>query len=96
MKFRFLATTAALCLSTMNLPRASAQPQSMEGMLQEGWQTLQDGVLQRDLGEGRVEIYTYGEQGMRWRAQRLAERIGSLEREYRGHRIHQRRADGGL
>ena len=84
-KFRILVAVAALCLSTMDLSRASAQPQSMERMLQEGWKTLQDGVLQRDLGEGRVETYSYGEQGRRWRAQRLARRIASLEREYRAY-----------
>ncbi len=85
MKFRLLSVVAVLCLSTTNLPRASAQPQSMERMLQQDWQTVQDGVLQRDLGEGRVETYSYGEQGKRWRAQRLAKRIASLEREYRAY-----------
>lgn len=57
----------------------------MERMHEEGWQTVQEGVLQRDLGEGRVETYTFGEQGRRWTAQRLAQRIASLEREYRAY-----------
>jgi hypothetical protein len=90
-KLRSLTFAAVLCLSTIILPRASAQnlvaaePQSMERMHEEGWQTVQEGVLQRDLGEGRVETYSFGEQGRRWRAQRLAERIASLEREYRSY-----------
>ena len=88
MKFRLLTVAAALCLPTLILPHASAQvpmaaePQ-MERMVEEGWETVQEGVLQRDLGEGRVETYTYGEQGRRWTAQRLAQRIAALESEYR-------------
>lgn len=91
MKFRRLIFAAVLCLSTMILPGASAQnlavaePRSMERMFEEGWQTVQEGVLQRNLGEGRVETYSYGEPGRRWRAQRLARRIVSLEREYRSY-----------
>lgn len=90
MKSRFLTFGAALCLSALILPRASAQmtmaaePQ-MESLFEEGWEIVQEGVLQRDLGEGRVETYTYGEQGRRWTAQRLATRIGTLEREYRSY-----------
>jgi hypothetical protein len=62
----------------------AAEPK-MERMYEEGWQTVQEGVLQRDLGEGRVETYTYGEPGRRWMAKRLAQRIASLEREYRSY-----------
>lgn len=61
-----------------------AEPQ-LDVMFEAGWQTVQEGVLQRDLVEGRVETYTYGEQGRRWGAQRLAQRIASLEREYRAY-----------
>lgn len=90
MKFRLLSFGAALCLSSLAAPRASAQmPMAAEPQLdvffEQGWQSVREGVLQRDLGEGRVETYTYGEQGRRWTAQRLAERIGSLEREYRSY-----------
>lgn len=90
MKYWLSTFSAALCLATLTLPRASAQmamaaePQ-IELMSEEGWQTVQEGVLQRDLGEGRVETYSYGAEGLRWNAQRLAERIASLEREYRTH-----------
>lgn len=90
MKFGLSTVGAALCLYSLILPRASAQmpmaaePQ-MERMFEEGWQTVDEGVLQRDLGEGRVETYTYGEQGRRWTARRLAERIAALEREHRAH-----------
>lgn len=62
----------------------AAEPQ-VERMYEEGWHSVQEGVLQRDLGEGRVETYTYGEQGRRWTAQRLAQRIAALEREYRAY-----------
>ena len=89
-KSRLLTLSAALCLSTLILPRASAQmPMAAEPQLNrmsgEGWETVQEGVLQRDLGEGRVETYSFGEQGRRWTAKRLAERIASLEREHRSH-----------
>lgn len=89
-KYRLLTLSAAFCLSTVILPGVSAQmpmaaePQ-LERMIEEGWETVQEGVLQRELGEGRVEIYSYGEPGMRWMAKRLAERISTLEREYRTH-----------
>ena len=60
----------------------AAEPQ-LESMFEEGWQSVQEGVLQRDLGEGRAESYSYGEEGLRWTAKRLAQRIASLEHEYR-------------
>lgn len=86
MKSRLLPFAAALCLSTLILPRVlAAEPRSMERRFEEGWKTVRNGVLQRDLGGGRVETFSYGEQGMRWTAQRLAGRIGSLEREYRAY-----------
>ncbi|HEX7184383.1 MAG TPA: hypothetical protein VF756_21330 [Thermoanaerobaculia bacterium] len=53
----------------------------IEQMKLEGWQEVAEGVLQRTIGS-RVETFAYGEEGMRWSAEKLKERAGLLQEEY--------------
>jgi hypothetical protein len=91
MKYRILSIFAALCLMIPGVRAGSAQalptpePEWVSRMLQEGWQKVQEGVLQRNPGGSRIETFTYGEAGLRFLAQRLEERVSSLEREYAAH-----------
>ena len=93
MKLRLLIIAAVLCLSIMipgvclgaSQELATPEPAWLHRMLQDGWRKVQQGVLQRDTGGGRVETFTYGQGGLRWTAQKLQERINSLQREYAQH-----------
>ncbi len=90
MKFRLSHVVAVLCLSTMIFgarpgsaePPAASQPAWLTQMLADGWQQVEEGVLQRSKGGGRMETFTYGKKGLRWRVDRLDERISRLEDEY--------------
>lgn len=93
MKSRLSILAAALCLSILFVrPRpgsaqelAPPEPEWLGPMLQDGWRKVQEGVLQRDGGEGRTETFTYGTEGLRWAMQRLRERVRSLELEQDAH-----------
>ena len=91
MKFKLSIIAAVLCLSItipgvcLGQALATPEPAWLHRMLQDGWRTVQQGVLQRDTGGGRVETFTYGQGGLRWTAQKLQERISSLQREYAQH-----------
>ncbi|HEV2855152.1 MAG TPA: carbohydrate-binding protein [Thermoanaerobaculia bacterium] len=86
-----MSISAAFCLMILCARSGSAQalatpePEWVSRMLEEGWQKLQEGVLQRNPGEGRVETFTYGEEGLRFLAQSLEARVSSLDREYAVH-----------
>lgn len=90
MKLRTLSLLAVFCLSLHSPASVSAnfeetEPDLVNRLLQDGWERVEEGVLQRKRGGGRVETFSYGEQGMRWTVRRLAERLRSLQREYRAH-----------
>ncbi|HEX7185778.1 MAG TPA: carbohydrate-binding protein [Thermoanaerobaculia bacterium] len=92
MKTRLLLSiSVALCLTILSARPGSAQalatsePEWLSRMLQDGWRKVQEGVLQRNPGEGRVETFTYGEAGQRVRIQKLEARVRSLEHEYAGY-----------
>ncbi len=90
MQLKSLFVSAALCLSMMITGAhqgAAQQVQALEPewllqMYQEGWQKVQEGVLQRS-GEGSsVETFTYGEDGLLFSIQKLEGRVALLENEY--------------
>jgi hypothetical protein len=89
-KSKLSFASAVLCLSLMitGAHQGAAQqvqplePQWLLQMYQDGWQKVQEGVLQRS-GEGNsVETFTYGEEGLQFSIQKLAARVAFLENEY--------------
>jgi hypothetical protein len=94
-KVKLLSISAALCLAALvsARPGISQQLQPLQNdpplvsqMLQEGWDKVAEGVLQRTVGGGgKVETFTYGESGLRWTARQLDARLEFLEKEYAAH-----------
>lgn len=86
MKLKLLSLSAVLCLSILFIGArvAAAQevqplePEWLRQMYEEGWQKLQEGVLQRETGEGQFETFTYGEEGWRWLVQSYESRVADL------------------
>lgn len=89
MKSRILSVPALLCLSLIlvGADATSAQqvqplePEWLRQMYAEGWQKVQEGVLQRDAGGGR-ETFTYGAEGLQWVAGHFEQQVGFLESKY--------------
>jgi hypothetical protein len=87
-----LSFAAALCLSVVlsagpgfaQAEEIKLEPELVRQMLQEGWIKVEEGVLQRTEW-GPLETFTYGEDGLRWAAQKLEARIELLEKEYASH-----------
>jgi hypothetical protein len=84
--------SAALFVSILLPTRASQaqqvqplEPELVRQMLQEGWQKVADGVLQRTTDDAQTETFTYGEEGLHWTARRLETRLGFLQNEYNNH-----------
>jgi hypothetical protein len=88
-KFRLLSFAAALCLlialsagpGFAQAEEIKTEPELVRQMLQEGWIKVAEGVLQRTEW-GPVETFTYGENGLRWTARKLEDRIERLQNEY--------------
>lgn len=88
MKFKSLSVSAVLCVSILIAgARAGAaqqvqplDPEWMRQMYEEGWNKLQEGVLQRDTRGGQLETFSYGEEGLRWVAQSFERQVALLER----------------
>jgi len=92
-KLKLSLISALICLSMLTIARPgtaqlqplNTEPELVSQMLQEGWQKVAEGVLQRN-GEGsQVETFTYGEEGLRWTARRLELRLSHLQDEYTAH-----------
>jgi hypothetical protein len=87
---RSVSLSVVLCLSMMitGALAGSAQqvqplePEWLTQMYAEGWEKVQEGVLQRDMGGGQPETFTYGAEGLQWVAQGFEQRISSLESHY--------------
>jgi len=91
MKHGFLFASLVLCLTVFSGTRlslaapmsAKASPSdSYDQMLKEGWNPVAEGVLQRDRGDGTVETFAFGSEGLTWAAQQLAGQLERMEREY--------------
>jgi hypothetical protein len=95
-KFRMSLSFLVICLAMIFL---SAQPGSAQAlqplqpqepawltqMYAEGWQKVQEGVLQRASEEGTTETFTYGEEGLRWTVEGLKKQIYPLQQLYDKH-----------
>jgi hypothetical protein len=55
----------------------------LEEMKQAGWSPVAPGVLQRSLGDHKVETMALGPEGFAWMAEQLQNRLGLLLEEYR-------------
>jgi hypothetical protein len=88
-QLRSLCLFMLTCLSMAFAQAGSAQkveplePAWMKKMNQEGWQKVQEGVLRRESGEGRVETFTYGAEGARWLIAYYHKKLISFEGRYR-------------
>jgi hypothetical protein len=89
-KLKLFSVSTILCLAMMitGVRAGSAQqvqplePEWLRQMYAEGWQKVQDGVLQRDTGGGQLETFTYGAEGYQWVAQSLQQQVSLLESRY--------------
>ncbi|HEY9420251.1 MAG TPA: hypothetical protein VIW92_02465 [Thermoanaerobaculia bacterium] len=61
------------------------EPQWLVEMYEQGWQKVQEGVLQRSVGGSQVETFTYGEAGLRWTVESLKQQVNSLQQFYNQH-----------
>jgi hypothetical protein len=89
-KSKWMSVSAVLCFSTMMTsvqagnaqlqPLEPAEPQWMTEMLEQGWQKVAEGVLQRSEGEGNsVESFFYNQEGLLWRVEYLQGRVRFFE-----------------
>jgi hypothetical protein len=58
---------------------------ALDKMFSEGWMPVAPGVLQRHVGEHRVETFAIGVEGLRWGVKELEARLRFLEGEYEAH-----------
>lgn len=90
MKLTLLFVSAIFCLAlivTGALAGSAQQVQPLEPewlrqMYAEGWQKVQEGVLQRDTGGGEYETFTYGAEGLQWVAQSYRQQVSRFESMY--------------
>ena len=88
-----LSISAALYLAMFSLAHFGVaqvqeikpEPPLVRQMLQEGWQKVAEGVLQRSVGGDQVETFTYGEEGLRYTLESLKEQVNSLQQIYNQH-----------
>jgi hypothetical protein len=58
------------------------EPEWLTQMYAEGWQKVQEGVLQRVTEGGKRETFSYGAEGMQWVAQRYEQKVADLKSRY--------------
>lgn len=58
------------------------EPEWLRQMYAEGWQKVQEGVLQRDTGGGRFETFGYGAEGLQWTVQSYEQQVRFFEDKY--------------
>jgi hypothetical protein len=88
-KLKLLSVSATLCLAMMIGARAGSaqqvqplEPEWLTQMYAEGWEKIQEGVLQRDTGGGQPETFTYGAEGLQWVIGSLQQQVSLLESKY--------------
>ena len=90
MNFRSLSVVSFLCLLLMILgPHAGSaqqvdplEPEWLRQMYAQGWEKAEEGVLRRDVGEGKFETFSYGAEGLQWVIEGYAQQLGFLEDKY--------------
>src|SRR5215213_3124397 len=89
-KLKLLSVATLLCLALMitGALAASAQqvqplePAWLTQMYAEGWQKIQEGVLQRETGGGEYETFTYGAEGQQWLVQSFQNQVTTFQDRY--------------
>jgi hypothetical protein len=86
MKKTILLTFLLSCLaifagSSPGLAEDSSTSDPFERMIQEGWRMVAPGVLQRDLGPGKVETFGLGAEGLRWKLKEMRQQLAFLRSE---------------
>jgi hypothetical protein len=79
--------SALLCLAIISAgARAGStqqvqplEPEWVRQMYAEGWQKLQEGVLQRSTESGGLETFSYGAEGLQWAAQSYDQQVAHLK-----------------
>lgn len=87
MDLKKMCASVLLCLAmgSVGARAGSAQqvqplePEWLRQMYEEGWQKVQEGVLQRKTIEGELETFGYGAEGLQWVAQQVQQRVASLQ-----------------
>ena len=64
---------------------ASGNQDLLEQMQREGWTVAAPGVLQRNLGHGKVETLGFGADGLRFKIQQMTEHLSLLRQDYANH-----------
>lgn len=64
-------------------PPAMSDIHDEAALLAQGWQRITDGVLQRKLGGNKVETFAFGREGSEWMVERMEDRLGFLQAEYK-------------
>lgn len=90
MKLKLLSVSAIFCLAMMitGALAVSAQqvqplePEWLTQMYAEGWQKIQEGVLQRETGGGEYETFTYGAEGQQWLVQSFENQVVTFQDKY--------------
>jgi hypothetical protein len=86
---RSLCLFMLMCLLMAFVQTGSAQeiqsrePAWMRQMYAKGWQKVQEGVLRRDAGDGRLETFGYGAEGYQWLIEKYSRQITYFEGKYR-------------
>jgi hypothetical protein len=88
-KFKSVCFFMTVCLLMVFGRAGSAQevqplePDWLRQMYEEGWQKVREGVLRRDLGEGRLETFGYGAEGYQWLIEKYSQQLTYFEGKYR-------------
>jgi PKD repeat protein len=91
MKSRILSCSLLLCLAIAMAaspgfavpPGSNGGQDRLEEMIKDGWVVVAPGVLQRSLGDHKIETMALGPEGFAWTAKQLQGRLGLLLEEYR-------------
>jgi len=72
--------TGALAASAQQVQ--PLEPAWLTQMYAEGWQKIQEGVLQRETGGGEYETFTYGAEGQQWLVQSFQNQVTTFQDRY--------------
>jgi hypothetical protein len=89
MRGKALFAAFVFCCATVGASHsasaASGNQDLLEQMQREGWTVAGPGVLQRDLGHGKVETLGFGADGLRFKIQQMTEHLSLLRQDYTNH-----------
>jgi hypothetical protein len=88
LKKSLVSTLLCLAIVSTGARAGSAQqlqplePEWLTQMYAEGWQKVQEGVLQRVAEGGKRETFSYGAEGLQWAVQRYEQQVAGLKSRY--------------